>query len=127
MANYYGTTVSEGGKIKDADKVREIVSKWRLANENDGMTVEVQGDQLHVYGYEDFYIYDHEQEDEYDDMTEHYLKELCPYIVEPLIIKSVGNEKCRYVGAGAWIVTDTEVMYASLDEAIGYKLNGVKA
>lgn len=128
MANYYGTTVTDGGKVapENVEKVRAIIAKWSRMGSEGEISAEVSDSgELAVWGFDDFYIYDTEDEDSYDDLTEHYLKELCPFIVEPLIIKSVGNEKCRYVGAGAWIVHQNGVEYASLDDAITAKLNSV--
>lgn len=126
MANYYGTTVSEGGKIKEPEKVKEILANWKQIGGDGEMTAEVEGDEIHIYGYDDFNIYDYDAEDGDNDVTDASLKQLCPFIVEPLIIKSVGNEKCRYVGAGAYIVTAEGVYYASLDDAIRAKLNEIK-
>lgn len=128
MANYYGTTASEGGKVSSVEAVNAVLKGWKekyqLGAEG-GVTVEVYDDAVSIYGEDDFYIYakDEDGEIEFDDITEDVLKELCPFIETALVIKSVGNEKCRYVNAGAWIVTKDNVTYANLDDAINAKLN----
>lgn len=124
MANYYGTTVSEGGEIEDVEAVRAIIAGWKQLGGEGELNAEIEESVLSVWGADDFYIYDFDDEED-PDRTEESLKQLCPFMVTPLIIKSVGNEKYRYVGAGAWIVSKAGVEYANLDDAINAKLNGL--
>lgn len=128
MANYMATTVSEGGKINDRKAVEEIIAKWGRMGSEGEITAEVdEKDVLHIYGYDHFDIYkvNEEGDEDDDDATEECLKELCPFIETPLIIQSVGAEKCRYVGTGAWIVMKEGVFFTNLDEAINAKMDSV--
>ena len=101
MANYYGTTVSSGGKIKKGSSVaiNKIIEKYTFGNEGE-LNVGVEDGRLQVWGYDSPYAYAETDEETFDG----FLNEVSKYLVEPLIIQEVGSEKCRYVTAFAYIV-----------------------
>lgn len=129
MANYYGTTVSEGGKLKKDSKpeVDKIIEKYAFGNES-GLTVRVNEDnEIEIYGDDSTYAYLAEDEDHDEDCMDDFLNELSPFIEETLIVKEVGNEKCRYVNAYAYVLEpNKKVESISLDEAITNLLNKTK-
>lgn len=123
MANYYGTTVSEGGKIKEGTekKIEAIIEKYRFDGGDGEMTVGVSDGVLEVYGDCSCWAYLVADGDEADeDVFDSFLEEVMPFLAENLIVKEVGNEKCRYVNAYAYIVLPEQkkVLSVSLDEKI---------
>lgn len=123
MANYYGTTVSSGGKLKKGseEKVKEIISRYTFGHgEADGLTVEIDGGVLHVYGYDSMVSYTKDDDPEHDaEVFDDFLNEVSKYLAEPLIVTEVGTEKCRYANAYAYVVKPNKnCVCVSLDEAI---------
>jgi hypothetical protein len=123
MANYYGTTVSSGGKLKegfDNAKLSEIVAKYAFGDGQGDLNVDYSNGELQIWG--DCATEAHLKADDLDDCGEvfdQFLEEITPFLAEPLIVSEVGNEKCRYVQAFAYIARpDKPVMSVSLDEAI---------
>lgn len=121
MANYYGTTVSEGGKLKEESKdaFNAIVEKYVFGNEDD-LHIEINSEnQISIWGEDGAQAYRVGDEDHDADVMDDFLNELSPLIETPLIVKEVGNEKCRYVCAYAYVLIPNEtVVSVSLDEAI---------
>lgn len=124
MANYYGTTVSDGGKVTNMEEVQKIIEKYKFGTEGE-LSVELNGDELNVYGYDEPYAYLVEDEDYENEVFDNFLEEVAPYIVDTFIVQSCGNEKCRYISAYAYIVKDKKVVCTSLEEAINNKINTI--
>lgn len=106
MANYYATTVSRGGKLKkdfDIKKLEEIMSKYFFGDGEGDLCVAVRDSVLEVWGESLTYAYHKEDEDRDEEVFHEFLEEICPFLAEPLIVSEVGNEKCRYVEAYAYI------------------------
>jgi hypothetical protein len=109
MANYYGTTASNGGVIKKGKEkaLEAYLEKWCWLGESDP-TMEVQGSTLNIYGYDDFGVYpvgdDGEADWDAGDDTEGFLKGLVPFLKVQgkdkdknlIVIQTVGNEKCCF-------------------------------
>ncbi len=123
MANYQGVTVSEGGKVRSSDigKAKELIESWSVQGD---VTVEIgkKSGEVAVFGYDDFELAE-DSEDGYENVTEEELKKLSAFMESPLVIKCVGNEKCRYVAAYAWIVRSNRVDFVDLDAAVLSALN----
>lgn len=121
MANYYATTVSEGGKIKEGKKeeLQAIIDKYQFIAYDDGdIIVEIEGDTLCIYGYGAMSVYKKEDEEFDDDCTDYFLGEVAQCIEDYMVISEVGNEKCRYVNAYAWVLKDGKVESVSLEGAV---------
>lgn len=121
MANYYATTVSEGGKIKEGKKeeLQAIIDKYQFIAYDDGdIIVEIEGDTLCIYGYGAMSVYAKDDEEFEDDCTDTFLEEVAQCIDGHMVIKEVGNEKCRYVNAYAWVLKDGKVQSVSLEGAV---------
>ena len=128
MANYYGTTASNGGKIKKGKKkaLENYLKGWTCPAEFSDL-IHIEGDTLQIYGEDDFnpcpiVTPERAKEDEYLEVgeadydmadAEGFLSGLAPFL-EPkggkgnknlIVVQSVGNEKCRFpLGAGEWIL-----------------------
>lgn len=122
MANYESVTVSEGGEIINKKEVEKIINKWNVNEINVTINNYKNKNIIEIYGYEDFGIYD----ENWEDVTEEELKKLSKHIKTTLIISSVGNEKCRYVGASAWIIQTNKVSFVTLNDAINDKLTEIE-
>jgi len=124
MANYYGTTVSEGGKLKPASKeaVEAIIAKYNFGELNVRVSEE---NELEVWGECSTEAYDiDDKERDGGEIFDQFLSEITPYLDETLIVSEVGNEKCRYVQAFAYIASPNKrVVCTSLDEAITNVIN----
>jgi hypothetical protein len=121
MANYYATTVSEGGKIKEGKKeeLQAIIDKYQFIAYDDGdITVEIEGDTLCIYGYGAMSVYEKDDEDYEDECTDVFLEQVAQCIDGHMVIKEVGNEKCCYVNAYAWVLKDGKVESVSLEGAV---------
>jgi len=137
MANYYGTTASNGGKVKEGKEkeLQAYIEKWGFQGEGD-LTVGVQGNFLHIYGGEDFNplpIVTKEQAEANPDLEEGecnydeggdpegFLQGLAPFLEVQgkdkdenlIVVHTVGAEKCRFpLGALEYILRPTgEVEY----------------
>jgi len=120
MANYYGTTASNGGKIKKGmeKELQAYLDLWGFTGDGD-MHTEIRGGFLHVYGYEDFdprllitkeqaeANEDYEEgefNDDADSDPEAFLEGLAPFLEVQgedkaqnlIVIHTVGGEKCRF-------------------------------
>ena len=132
MANYYGTTASNGGKVKEgkAEELQAYIEKWGFQGEDD-LFVGVQGNFLHIYGGEDFapcpiitkeeaendkngYLEEGEMWDDGD--PEAFLEGLAPFLEVQgegkdknlIVVHTVGAEKCRFpLGACEYILRPT--------------------
>lgn len=127
MANYYGTTVSRGGKlkkgfdmVKDRAKLNEIIAKYNFGDGSGGdLNVSFGRGELQVWGESSTFAYYKDDEEMENEVFDKFLEEICPFLGEPLIVSEVGNEKCRYVLAYAYIAfPNGKVVSVSLDEAI---------
>jgi len=124
MANYYGTTTSEGGKVakKNIAKVQELIDTYEFGNE--GELNVIVGDNLEIYGYDQLYARIRKDEDaeetdeDYDDKFEEFLTAVAPFVDTDFVVNEVGNEKCRYINAYAYVIHDHKVKYTSLDIAV---------
>jgi hypothetical protein len=133
MANYYGTTVSRGGELKAGKKNREaveaIIAKYSFQGNNGDASVAIgnssysneKGEmQVEVWGEDSISAYKIEDENCEEECFETFLLELAPYLKTALIVQEVGNEKCRYVCAFAWIVKPNakKVQFVNIEDAI---------
>ena len=126
MANYYATTVSRGGKLKkgfdmieDKAKLNEIIRKYTFGDGEGALNVGFGNGEVDIWGDSATFAYLKEDVDRDNEVFDQFLKEICPFLAEPLIVSEVGNEKCRYVGAYAYIAKpDGTVVSVSLDGAI---------
>lgn len=131
MANYNATTVSRGGKLKkgfdmveDRARLNEIISKYNFGGGDGELTVSFDNGEIDIYGESATFAYMKDDEEMDNEVFDEFLKEICPFISEPLIVSEVGNEKCRYVGAYAYIAyPNGKVVSVSLDEAINNELS----
>lgn len=131
MADYYAQTMSDGGKLKEGvteDQVKEIVKKYELSDlEIEVEEVQGEGKFLRIYGYaptEAHHVSTDGEPDYDEDCFDTFLEEFKDLIVEPLIVKEVGNEKLRYVCAYAWVLKPGEkVQSVSLEDAINNVLD----
>jgi len=129
MANYYGTTASNGGKIKKGKekKLQAYLDLWGFTGDGD-MNTEIRGQFLHVYGYEDFdprLLVTKEQAEANEELEEgaydwnadsdpeEFLRGLTPFLKKQgkgksenlIVIHTTGAEKCRFpLGAAEWIL-----------------------
>jgi len=117
MANFEGVTASSGAAIKP-EKLEELMTYLEgfSACGEDGDMVKIEGNTIQIYGYDWFAVYEkyevinsdtpEEKEVDYDnDVTDTFLEGLKPFLEEPLIVQSIGNEKCRYpLSAWEWKV-----------------------
>jgi len=120
MANYYGTTVSEGGKLKKncEEEVNKIIAKYEFGDEGE-LTVGIQNGELHVWEVDSCYAYNIDDEDRDEEVFDQFLEKISPFLVEPLIVSEVGSEKCCYVQAFAYIARpNKEVVSVSIWDAI---------
>lgn len=124
MANYYGTTVSRDGEVKKGKKNREaveaIIAKYNFVGNDGEIEVSLSGDQIQIYGEEAVNAYKIDDEDWENECFDEFLLELAPYLKTPLVVQEVGNEKCRYVCAFAWVVKPDakEVKFINIETAI---------
>jgi hypothetical protein len=110
MANFIATTASNGAGLKDLEAVKKILERYVFDGD---LTAEIETSQssgqpyLSIYGYEwpgAFKVPDGVNRDDFEpdydveplDIFEDFLKELAPFLTEPLTIQSVGAEKCRF-------------------------------
>ena len=129
MANYYGTTVSSGGKIKKGSEsaIKEIIAKYTFGNEGElNVELSVIDQSLQIWGYDSCYAYPKMEDGELDfdqETFDGFLNEISKYLEEPLIVSEVGSEKCRYVNACAYIVKpNKDCEFVSLEDEINKKL-----
>lgn len=125
MANWYGTTTSNHPLITEGseEQVQAILSRI-----GGGITAMVETNpegesRIVIYGYDDVAAWDENYEnDEIDDVYE----KLQEFLEEPLVVSTVGAEKCRYVTAFAVIIPpDEEIQYVSLDQQIQETLDNL--
>lgn len=134
MANYYGTTVSRGGKLKkgfdmieDRAKLNEIIAKYNFGDGQGDLDVSFGSGELQVWGESSTFAYYKDDEEMENEVFDKFLEEICPFLGEPLIVSEAGNEKCRYVLAYAYIAfPNGKVVSVSLDEAIDRALEDNK-
>lgn len=131
MANYYATTVSSGGKLKDKneEKVKEIIANYTFGDGQGDLNVEIEtklrGEKyIEVWGESATCAYRKEDIDQEDgEVFDQFLKEVAPFLAEPLVVSEVGNEKCRYVQAYAYIAKPNgEVVSVSLSDLVEKEL-----
>ena len=112
MANFVATTASSGARIKkEKRKELEAYLEGFSTDSEDVELVIEDGEEptIEIYGYGWFTVWEkvdnEEGEEEVVDFdtekTDEFLLGLAPFLAEPLIIQSVGNEKCRFPLA-AW-------------------------
>jgi len=120
MANYMGTTASNGAVIKKGKEkeLQAYLDKWTFLGEGD-LKTEIRGNELAVYGYDDFDPYPivtkeqaeanpdlEEGEADYDSCgdPEGFLTGLVPFLevqgkdkdANLIVIQTAGAEKCRF-------------------------------
>lgn len=120
MANYYGTTASNGATIKKGKEkeLQAYLDKWTWLGEGE-LKTEIRGNYLAIYGYDDFdpyLIVTKEQAEANPDLEEGeanwdeggdpegFLMGLAPFLEKQgkgkdenlIVIQTVGNEKCRF-------------------------------
>jgi hypothetical protein len=117
MANFIATTASNGAGLKDPDAVKKILERYVFDGD---LTVEIETSQssgqpyLSIYGYEwpgAFKVPDGVNRDEFEpdydveplDIFEDFLKEVAPFLTEPLTVQAVGAIKCQFpLSATEW-------------------------
>lgn len=115
MANCYGNTKSNDFKVTDVDAFNKLCEGLSAEDE-----IYVEADKetgvcsVACYGSLDFY---NEANDEYE--IDEFYNRLSEIIApgEKAIFVEVGNEKLRYVGGGAYVVTTGQVEYVDLESA----------
>jgi len=121
MANYQGTTTSEGGKVTNVEEVQKIINKYTFGSEGE-LNVELNGEQIEIYGYEEPYAYTTPKDgDEIDFDTElfdAFMEEIAPYIKDYFVVSSCGSEKCRYIQAYAYVIKNNELHFVNLENEI---------
>ena len=129
MANYYGTTASNGGKVKKGKEkeLQAYLDTWGNSGDGD-LHMEVRGNYLAIYGGEDFdpmRVVTKEMAEASEDLEEGeldyneggnpegFLQGLVPFLEVQgkdkdenlIVIHTVGAEKCRFpLGALEYIL-----------------------
>jgi len=112
MANFDAVTASNEPRIMSVylGTVQGIISKYTSS-----VSIVLENDVLCIYGYDWFQMYapfDEDLDFLNEDISEDFLKEIAPYLAEPLIIHCVGSEKCRFpLSAIEITVTDGLIKY----------------
>lgn len=119
MANFIATTVSNGPRLRDPVGARAVLARYHWEGDLN-ITVSNEGHDdkafLNIYGYEwptcwripdgidpeDFDPYaDDDNEEDFDG----FLRDIAPFLAEPLTVQAVGAEKCRFpLAAHEWHV-----------------------
>ena len=132
MATFIATTSSNGPIMKDADAARKILERYFFDGDLEARIDTTQPDgqpYLSICGYEwpgAFKIpegvnmddFEPDYEDDPSDVFEDLLKELAPFLDEPLTIQAIGAEKARFpLSACEWHVQpgDTKI------EVLGFR------
>lgn len=125
MANFEARTASSGARIQ-TDKEQDVDALLARYNFSSELIVAVERGVLYVYGYDWLYAErvlegddDLDQENCFDD----FLKELAPMLSEPLLIQSIGAEKCRFPMAAVEVLVKPsgELVWAGFDLQIEAK------
>ena len=108
MATFVATTASNGARLKDPEAVAKILDRYFWDGDVTASIETRDGQaQLEIYGYDwpgAWRIPDGANRDDFEpdydidpgDGLEDFLKEVAPYLAEPLTIQSVGSERCRF-------------------------------
>jgi hypothetical protein len=96
MANFEGTTASNGAKInpRKAKAIMAIVEDYNFAGGD--IDVMVEDNKLHIYGHAWLDVQKADNDEQWEDCIDEFLTRLAPLLKEPLIIQCIGAEKCRY-------------------------------
>ena len=117
MANFEAVTASSGMQIKkrDLEKFETLLKKYAFGE----ITTEVdESGWFHFYGYEWPVIYDMEDNNRDNDLTEKFYEELRPFVPKgkQFIIQCIGGEKCRYpLSATEIVITRRGIKYQSFN------------
>ena len=101
MANFEGTTASNGARIvegKEAE-LQEIISRYGFGECSCDIQNTAGGKELHIWGYDwlDIQHTDADYEDGgHDPCGEEFYQLIAPFLVEPLVIQCIGAENCRF-------------------------------
>lgn len=129
LADFIPTTASNDPKINDHEAVERIIAAYYFDpdfNVGVGFDPETGLPYLFMYGYvwpeawklaqgvsrQKFDPYGNDLYEEGDDGFEQFLKDIAPYLAEPLTVQAIGAERCRFpLAASEWHVAvgDTEV------------------
>ena len=95
MANFEAVTSSNTVELNDVNKYNMLMEKYRWICDVDGR---LDGTFLTIFGYDWPFVELSPVEDDYDDNDrfDEFLAELAPLLKTPLIIQSIGAEKCRF-------------------------------
>jgi hypothetical protein len=126
MATFFATTVSNSPRLKDPVGARQVVARFFF---DGALEVVVRDDAedgetyLDVYGHDwpaAWKMPEGADRDEFDpdydldsgEGFEQFLKEIAPYLAEPLTVQAIGAEKCFFpVSACEWhIRPDSELI-----------------
>ena len=121
MATFVATTASNGARLKDPEAVREILDRYFWDGDVTASIQTTDGEEsLVIYGYDRpgaWKIPDGVNQDEFEpdydldpcDGLEDFLKEVAPYLAEPLTVHAAGAEKCRFpLSACEWHIRPGE-------------------
>lgn len=117
MANFIGVTSSNGAQVSDVEAVRRILNDHYI-DPGEGEKIEPVWTEPDGRSFVGFWSYGFlsihpwlederlkDQTPDYDaDVTEEVLKAIQPYLMEPLVIQSVGYEKLRFPLAAQEII-----------------------
>ena len=101
MANFEGTTASNGARIVEGKEVelQEIISRYGFGECSCDIQNTAGGKELHIWGYDwlDIQHNDADYEDGgHDPCGDEFYKLIAPFLTEPLVIQCIGAEKCRF-------------------------------
>jgi hypothetical protein len=119
MADFIATTASNGARLKDPEAVEKIIGCYVWDGDVEASIQTREGQAcLVIYGYDwpnAWKIPEGVNRDEFepdydiDDGFDAFLKEVSPYLAEPLTVQSVGAERCRFpLAASEWHIRPGE-------------------
>jgi hypothetical protein len=120
MATFMAVTASNGPRLKDAQAARKIVERYLWDGDVQALIrrdVDDGADHLEVYGYDwpaawkvpegaDAETFEPDYDADTGAVFEEFLRDIAPFLAEPLTIQATGAEKCRFpIAACEWHVS----------------------
>ena len=110
MATFVATTSSNGAGVTDPDAVQKILERYHFDGDLEARIETSRSDgnpYLSIWGYDwpgAFKVPDGVPPDDFEpdydvdslEVFEDFLKEVAPFLAEPLTIQAIGAEKCRF-------------------------------
>jgi len=117
MASFRGITACNSAKVNDAGKVKDLMDLYVLTSD---VNWKLENGFFTIYGPDTPYVEladlggDECQDD--SDHFEDFLRELAPFLENPLIVQSIGNEKCTFplMGQSLMVMPDGRLFYRDL-------------